>query len=106
MDFSAERLKKDGFVVACNSEFLISMIDQPIVALALQLAELRSRPAPPGFEQFSLLFQGPAEPALEQGIYRFQHAKLGELDLFMVPVARNREGIQYEVCISRSTEYD
>jgi hypothetical protein len=35
---------------------------------------------------FAVLFHGPIEPVLPQGIYRLQHAQLGELELFIVPV--------------------
>lgn len=106
MKLTAEQLKKSGFEATCKSDFLVSPVDQPANAARLLLAELRTRPAPPGYEQFSLLFQGPPEPTLPQGTYRFQHARMGEMPLFMVPVGRNQEGVQYEVCISRSTEYD
>ena len=69
----------------------------PFVA---RLVEVKGLPAPPGREQFSALFVGPAEPIWPQGTYRFAHAALGEVDLFMVPVGRGSEGIEYEVCFS------
>ncbi|KZM49052.1 hypothetical protein [Labrenzia sp. OB1] len=45
---------------------------------------------------FSVLWQGPPEPVLEQAIYRLYQAQLGEQDVFMVPVAQKAAGIQYE----------
>jgi len=47
-------------------------------------------------EQFSLHFDGPAEPILPQSIYRLENAELGTLDLFLVPVAGDEEGVTYE----------
>ncbi|WP_269580822.1 DUF6916 family protein [Roseibium sp. Sym1] len=45
---------------------------------------------------FSLLWQGPSEPVLEQSIYTLFQADLGEQDYFLVPVAEKDAGIQYE----------
>lgn len=45
---------------------------------------------------FSLLFQGPLEPLL-QSTYRLRHERLGDVDLFMVPVRQKKGvGLQYE----------
>jgi hypothetical protein len=35
---------------------------------------------------FSVVFHGPLQPVLPQGIYHFAHAALGPLELFLVPV--------------------
>lgn len=106
MELDIEQLKKSGFDAALNSTFLVSMPDQPESSQPFTLTEVKSRPAPAGFEQYSLLFLGAIEPLLPQGTYIFAHANLGELSLFIVPIGKNREGVQYEVCISRSTEHD
>lgn len=45
---------------------------------------------------FSVIFRGPQEPILPQAIYRVSHKKLGELDLFLVPLGPDREGVRYE----------
>lgn len=45
---------------------------------------------------FSLVFLGPGEPALEQGIYPLEHAELGRLELFLVPINRTDAGMHYE----------
>lgn len=45
---------------------------------------------------FSLIFRGPLEPLLPQGIQRLEHAGLGELDLFLVPVGPDEAGMRYE----------
>jgi hypothetical protein len=106
VELNAEQLSKSGFDAALNSTFLVSMADQPESSHSFTLKEVKNRSAPPGFEQFSLLFLGAIEPLLPQGTYIFAHANLGELPLFTVPIGKNREGVQYEVCISRSTEHD
>jgi hypothetical protein len=45
---------------------------------------------------FALHFGGPAAPVLPQSIYPFRHAGLGTLDLFIVPIGREKEGVIYE----------
>jgi len=47
-------------------------------------------------QQFSLLFTGPAEPLLEQAIYTLENDELGTMGLFLVPVAADAEGADYE----------
>jgi hypothetical protein len=45
---------------------------------------------------FSLVFRGPLEPLLPQGIHRLEHDALGELDLFLVPIGPDEAGTRYE----------
>lgn len=82
---------------------------------SVQLAELNlirvehaaklSPPSPgsitPELETFSLIFQGPANRALRQNTYRLQHSKLGEFDLFLVPIARGANTWEYEAVMNR-----
>ena len=42
---------------------------------------------PGGRAPFSLVFKGGPKPPLEQRIYRVEHDELGELDIFLVPIA-------------------
>lgn len=49
---------------------------------------------------FSLMFRGPAEPLVPQGIRPLAHAELGELGIFLVPVAQEPEGLRYQAVFS------
>jgi len=49
-----------------------------------------------GMERFSIFFQGPADRFLRQRIYQFEHEAMGEFELFLVPIAENEKGFQYE----------
>jgi hypothetical protein len=49
-------------------------------------------PRPP----FSLLFHGPPKPLLPQATYRFEHASLGVMEIFIVPLGRDEHGSAYE----------
>jgi len=48
-------------------------------------------------QPFSVLFrcEGQQEP-LPQGTYPIEHAKLGRVELFLVPLGPDKEGMQYE----------
>lgn len=53
-----------------------------------------------GRQPFSLLFVGPAAPALPQRTYRLSHARLPELDIFLVPIGADAAGVRYEAIFS------
>lgn len=69
-------------------------------SLPLTLANAQPIPgtALPGVrrEPFSLLFRSASAVLLPQKIYRLSNHTLGVLDIFLVPVARDREGIVYQ----------
>ncbi len=69
--------------------------------LELELAEVKDyRPQsnePGGMERFSLFFYGPGDVMLNQGTFTLDHPAMGELVIFMVPVARDPRGFRYEV---------
>ena len=45
---------------------------------------------------FSLVFLGPREPVLPQRTYPLAHDELGELEIFLVPIAQDADGTRYE----------
>lgn len=94
-----------AFDAALHSNFDVRA-DDGTAPVLLRLTEVRARRAPPGYEQFSALFVGPTAPALPQANYRFRHATLGELPLFIVPIGQDAGGVTYEACISRLTGGD
>lgn len=49
-----------------------------------------------GRAPFSLLFRGPAAPALPQQIFRLAHPALPALDVFLVPIEARADGVRYE----------
>jgi hypothetical protein len=49
-----------------------------------------------GMERFSAFFDGPAEPYLPQTVYHLQHERMGEFDIFLVPIAKDEHGLRYE----------
>jgi uncharacterized protein DUF6916 len=71
----------------------------------LELAEATQSTVPGGVGpdgrqrlQFSLVFRGQA--GLAQGTYRLEHAELGELDLFLVPIGPEDGSMRYEAAFA------
>jgi hypothetical protein len=81
-----------------NTEFSLSLPEQTI---PLRLSEAVDKGSNARQEQFSLVFQGPLQPVLQQNTYSFKHTQLGEFMLFIVPIGQNGAGIQYQVIFNR-----
>jgi hypothetical protein len=65
--------------------------------IPLKVVETRALPPiSPRHEPFVLTLQGPRDPALTQGIKAFMHPRRGQLDIFIVPVARDATHTTYE----------
>lgn len=47
-------------------------------------------------DPYSLVFRGPSAPVLPQRIYRLRHDRMGDLELFLVPIGPDSEGMRYE----------
>jgi hypothetical protein len=55
------------------------------------------QPHAPRTEPFSLVFLGPGDPRLDQGMYELRHDALGPLELFLVPIGYEAGGgLRYE----------
>ena len=62
----------------------------------LEVSLLGSEPASGNRQAFSLLFRGEATTTPQQNIYELEHEKLGQLELFLVPVGPDDKGMLYE----------
>lgn len=47
-------------------------------------------------EPFSLLFRGPQQPVYAQQLFSLSHEAMGRLDVFLVPVQQDDDGVLYE----------
>ena len=86
------------FDAAVGTPFTVHVDDGSSVVLTL--AQVERRPAPEGWECFTLLFEGPA-PALAQWTYLVDHATMGGFPLFLGPVAAGASGVSYEAVFNR-----
>jgi len=90
------------FAPHVGEPFAVRADGQPELSVELVLAEARRlRDAGgEGRAPFSLTFTGPPEPLLAQQIVPLEHAALGRVDLFLVPLARDAGGARYEAVFS------
>ena len=92
-------MTRDEFAAHQGSAFRVALEGGRAVDVHLALvSDLRRMP---GQEGFSLLFHGPAEPALAQGTFPMSHPQMGEMDLFVVPISRDECEAVYEAVFSR-----
>lgn len=81
------------FSAQCGTEFPVAGLDG--VALELFEAVPLDNQAPDE-SRFSLMFRGPGQAVLPQATYTLEHAALGTLVIFLVPVGRDPQGVQYQ----------
>ncbi|HXI74420.1 MAG TPA: hypothetical protein VNG94_02460 [Pyrinomonadaceae bacterium] len=80
-----------------NSTYQLNLEDHN---MELKLVEVKAyapgKNEQAGMERFSIYFDGPPDRPLPQGLYHLEHADMGGLDLFLVPVAGNEKKFCYE----------
>jgi hypothetical protein len=90
-------LTEHEFSQHLNSQFQLKLTDRE---LELELVEVKGYPAGPneqgGMERFSIFFNGPREIKLPQSVYHLTHERMGEFDIFLVPVSADASGYRYE----------
>jgi hypothetical protein len=94
-----ETLKRKDFAKYLNQSFYIQTgLPEPVALDLIEANKLGSKKkkGEKGRRPFSVIFRGPSEPILPQSIYQITHEKLGKLDLFLVPVGQDKQGMQYE----------
>jgi len=89
-----EIFKLETFVRHLNSRFLIKRDQSDHVEV--ELIEAEDLKSTPRLEQFSIIFRGPLDPPLPQATYEFEHAEMGDMHLFIVPIRRDQDGMYYE----------
>ena len=70
----------------------------------LRLINVSERKVSPPYEQFSIMFRGGTDLALEQGTFHLEHPAMGPLDIFLVPVKRDEQGVYYEAIFTLIAE--
>ncbi|GEM_PF-280834 len=95
--FMPTNLTEQEFSRHLNSMFQVRLEDH---VLELKLVEVNAylpgKNEQAGMERFSIYFDGPQDLCLPQNVYHLEHPAMGELDLFLVPVAASEKGFRYE----------
>lgn len=97
-----EKLTKEMFEEQLNTKFRIP-VQGGGTPVELELTEVVETMRMPGREQFSVFFRGPLEYIIPQSTYRLEHEKMGNLDIFIVPVGKEPEGFRYEAVFNYMT---
>ncbi|AJP72626.1 DUF6916 family protein [Sphingomonas hengshuiensis] len=86
-----------SFASAANQEFEIDMGASAVTATLIEVKPLQSyKFIGQRRDPFSLLFRSRSPVILPQKTYRVKNPTLGELDMFLVPVAREGADIVYQ----------
>ncbi len=95
-----EWLTHDHFAGRIGERF--SATDTPLELIEVTQSTEPGGRGPEGQErlQFSLVFRGPSEPVLPQAIYTLQHDDFDELELFLVPIGSDSQGVRYEAAFA------
>jgi uncharacterized protein DUF6916 len=93
---SLKDLTAESFREHLGSRFRVHVDDVGSMDVELVDVALHEPHAGPRSQPFSLLFRGHLKSYLPQAIYRLEHATLGTLELFLVPVGPDERGMRYE----------
>lgn len=97
-----EDISQQEFAGSINTTFKLKTGDS--TQCDLELISLEDTSLAPHHEQFSVEFRGPADVVLRQSTYLLEHEKLGALNIFLVPVRRDKNGVYYEAVFNRLRE--
>ncbi len=87
----------EDFADKVGEVFCLSEEGIPAIPLTLTEAEPLTNRLPPDVRPpFSLIFLGKDPRVLPQRVYRLEHAELGEVAIFLVPIGKNAEGVSYQ----------
>jgi hypothetical protein len=91
-----DTLTKEDWSIHLGEAFALKA--ENLASMELILAEVTAFGRQRGLnrEAYSLLFRGPAQPILRQQIFTLRHSHMGELDIFLVPLGPDAEGMRYE----------
>jgi hypothetical protein len=89
---------REQFAKQLHTAFTLTAGD---LTLTAELVEYSERPPTRRYEQFSLLFRVPRDAPVTQGTWEVQHDVLDSEPMFLVPVARDDEGLYLEAVFNR-----
>ena len=90
-------LTVESFAPHLNSSFALTLGESTLDMALTQVAKLPFRPFQGMMrEPFSLIFRSSSPVVLPQRSYPLKHEAMGRLDIFIVPIARDAQGIVYQ----------
>ena len=92
-----ELLTLQHFAPYVNETFAATMNDGEVPFVLVEARALQGGTAPGTMRPpFSLLFRNGSSFLFPQQLYLMRHEGLGEVGIFLVPIAREREGFLYQ----------
>ena len=89
----------EAFSKNLNTKFQVQLDETNYIDVELEHAsELKVYPHQ---EEFSIVFLGPIETFLGQGVHSFKHDQIGQFELFIVPIAQDEKGFHYQAVFNR-----
>ena len=96
------QLTHEAFAANRQTSFRVQVgTDQHVDLELMEVSELKLSERQ---EQFSIVFRGPSDAYLGQGIRPFHHERMGQFDLFIVPIRQDEKGFYYEAVFNRLPE--
>ena len=90
-------LTEKEFSQHVGTKFSVKLETQQIDLELVEVEGYFSKPnEQTGLERFSVFFAGPGDPFLPQKVYSLEHERMGEFEIFLVPVAGDEKSYRYE----------
>ena len=100
-----DELTEELFAKQLNTKFYLPLEERRVeLELVGVEGDKSSMEKIEGVERFVIYFSGPGDFYLPQRTYRLEHEALGELEIFIVPVGKGKDGFRYEAIFSRMTD--
>lgn len=94
-------LTVETFAPLVGEAFELRAADGSLDATLVEATGTGDAPAPELRAPFSLLWEGPLAPRLQQGLHEVHHAAFAEpLVIFLVPVEQTETGTRYQAVFS------
>lgn len=98
----SRRYKRDEFIEQLNTTFEINFTPDIVKdAELIQVSELQEMGP---YESFTITLLVPEDCPIYQQIYGIDHAKMGHLELFLVPSGKDEKGTTYVSVFNYSKE--
>lgn len=91
-----ELLTLEHFAGCVNETFAADLNDLSVEFVLVEARPLPDHAKNPSRMPFSLLFRNASPILFPQQIYAMRHPRVGEVGIFLVPVAQERAGFLYQ----------
>jgi hypothetical protein len=91
-----ENLTPASFEEHLGTRFRIHFGGEAPLEAVLYEVKLHEAHAGPRPQPFSIYLRGPHGAVLPQRIYRMEHERMGAIEIFLVPIGPDGQGMRYE----------